>query len=84
MFVVLLFQVNSIQFKLKSRSKNSVKGNNEVTTTVETSTTFTNNSLGYYAPANAHNSFRGNMADFRFYNTVLTAAEIAAVYNGTG
>ena len=49
-----------------------------------TATTFTNNSLGYYAPANAHNSFRGNIADFRFYNTVLTATEISAVYNGTG
>ena len=49
-----------------------------------TSTTFTNNSLGYYAPANAHNSFRGNMADFRFYNTVLTAGEVTSIYNGTG
>lgn len=49
-----------------------------------TATTFTNNSLGFYAPANAHNSFKGNMADYRFYNTVLTAGEINAIYIGTG
>ena len=49
-----------------------------------TATTFTNNSLGFYAPAGPHNSFRGNMADFRFYNTVLTAEEINAIHIGTG
>jgi hypothetical protein len=49
-----------------------------------TATSFTPCSLGYYSPANVHNSFQGNMADYRFYNTVLTAAEINSVYNGTG
>lgn len=49
-----------------------------------TSTSFTANSLGYYSPAGPHNSFVGNMADFRLYNTVLLPAEIAFVYGGSG
>jgi len=43
LFVVLLFQVNSIQFKLKSRSKNPVKvETNSETTVTESSTTSSN------------------------------------------
>ena len=47
-----------------------------------TSTSFTNNSLGYYIPAGAHNSFDGKMADFRLYNSVLTEAKIGNIYAG--
>ena len=35
-------------------------------------------------PAGLHNSYKGNMADFPFYNSVLTAGEINAIYIGTG
>lgn len=49
-----------------------------------TATNFTINSLGSYSPAGPHNTFKGNMADYRLYNTVLTAGEINAIYIGTG
>ena len=49
-----------------------------------TATNFTLNSLGSYSPIGPHNTFKGNMADFRLYNSVLTAGEITAIYNGTG
>ena len=47
-----------------------------------TSSSFINNSLGYYIPAGAHNSFNGKMADFRLYNSVLTEAKIGNIYAG--
>lgn len=48
------------------------------------STTFTNNLLGWYGTGGAgHNSFKGNIADYRLYNTVLTADQISGIYNGT-
>jgi len=47
-----------------------------------TSTSFINNSLGYYIPAGAHKSFAGKMADFRLYNSVLTEAQIGNIYAG--
>jgi hypothetical protein len=49
-----------------------------------TATTFTLNSLGSYSPPGPHNTFKGNMADFRIYNSVLDAGEINAIYLGTG
>ena len=49
-----------------------------------TATNFTLNSLGSYSPIGPHNTFKGNMADFRLYNSVLSAGEITAIYNGTG
>jgi hypothetical protein len=52
--------------------------------TYPTSTTFTNNLFGWYGNGGAgHNSFQGNIADYRLYNTVLTATEILGIYNGT-
>ena len=49
-----------------------------------TATNFTLNSLGSYSPAGPHNTFKGNMADYRLYNSVLTVEEINAIYIGTG
>lgn len=49
-----------------------------------TATNFTLNSLGSYTPIGPHNTFKGNMADHRFYNCVLTAEEVYAIYNGSG
>ena len=51
--------------------------------TYPTSTTFTNNLLGWYSPGGGHNSFKGNIADYRLYNTNLTGDQILAIYNGT-
>jgi hypothetical protein len=49
-----------------------------------TSSTFNGNSLGSYSPIGPHNTLTGRLADFRFYNTVLTDAEIGYIYAGTG